>query len=189
MEYCAAGSICDIMAICDFALTEEQIAVVCREALKGLQYLHSQSKIHRDIKVRTRLRTVRIRTIQSRHWRGICCLNLALLLIAPVSARSVQQAGNILLTAAGECKLADFGVSAELTHSMPKRTTTIGTPYWMAPEVLQGAEYNGRADVWSLGITAIEMAVGEPPLSNIHPMRVCFFCHGVVLTRAVYQLN
>lgn len=133
MEYCGAGSLCDLMAICEKTLTEEEIAVVMREALKGLEYLHQSKKIHRDIK-----------------------------------------SGNILLNHFGDCKLADFGVSAELTTTMAKRKTVIGTPYWMAPEVLQSTEYNGKADIWSLGITAIELAVGEPPHANVHPMRAIF---------------
>ena len=65
-------------------------------------------------------------------------------------------------------------MSAELTNTMSKRKTVIGTPYWMAPEVLQSTEYDGKADIWSLAITAIEMAVGEPPLANVHPMRAIF---------------
>jgi hypothetical protein len=84
------------------------------------------------------------------------------------------KSGNILLNHEGDCKLADFGVSAELTTTMAKRKTVIGTPYWMAPEVLQSTEYNGKADIWSLAITAIELAVGEPPHSNVHPMRAIF---------------
>jgi len=107
--------------------------VVCTMALKGLKYLHSMKKIHRDIK-----------------------------------------SGNILLNHEGDCKLADFGVSAELNTTLAKRKTVIGTPYWMAPEVLQSSEYDGKADIWSLAITAIEMAVGEPPHSNVHPMRAIF---------------
>jgi len=84
------------------------------------------------------------------------------------------KSGNILLNHEGDCKLADFGVSAELTTTLAKRKTVIGTPYWMAPEVLQSSEYDGKADIWSLAITAIEMAVGEPPHSNVHPMRAIF---------------
>eukprot|EP00475_Leptophrys_vorax_P010440 TRINITY_DN1700_c0_g1_i4.p1 TRINITY_DN1700_c0_g1~~TRINITY_DN1700_c0_g1_i4.p1 ORF type:complete len:480 (+),score=157.76 TRINITY_DN1700_c0_g1_i4:128-1567(+) len=84
------------------------------------------------------------------------------------------KSGNILLTTDGVAKLADFGVSAQLTDTINKRRTVIGTPYWMAPEVLSENAYDTRADIWSLGITAIEMAVGEPPLSKVHPMRAIF---------------
>lgn len=133
MEYCGAGSLQDLMAICEKTLSEEQIAIVMKMSLLGLDYLHGKKKIHRDIK-----------------------------------------SGNILLNNDGDCKLADFGVSAELTNTMAKRKTVIGTPYWMAPEVLQSLAYDGKADIWSLAITAIEMAVGEPPHASIHPMRAIF---------------
>ena len=71
------------------------------------------------------------------------------------------KAANILLTAAGGVKLADFGVSARMEGTLAH--TVIGTPHWMSPEVITGAGYDGRADVWSLGITVVEMATGEPP--------------------------
>jgi len=78
---------------------------------------------------------------------------------------------NILLNHHGAAKLADFGVSAQLAQTISRRNTVIGSPYWMAPEVLQQNNYDQKADIWSMGITVIEMAEGRPPLSDLHPLR------------------
>lgn len=86
---------------------------------------------------------------------------------------------NILLTEQGNVKLVDFGVSSHLAATMARRNTSVGTPFWMSPEVIACEQqldqsYDSRCDVWSLGITAIELAEGDPPLSDLHPMRALF---------------
>ncbi|KAM8853106.1 mitogen-activated protein kinase kinase kinase kinase 5 [Synchiropus picturatus] len=143
MEFCGGGSLQDIYTVTG-PLTEPQIAYVCREMLQGVDYLHAQKKMHRDIK-----------------------------------------GANILLNDHGEVKLADFGISAQITATLARRMSFIGTPYWMAPEVaaveIKGG-YNELCDIWSVGITAIELAELQPPLFDVHPLRVLF-----LMSKSSYQ--
>eukprot|EP00041_Stephanoeca_diplocostata_P019690 m.428128 g.428128 ORF g.428128 m.428128 type:complete len:472 (+) comp21372_c0_seq2:294-1709(+) len=133
MEFCGVGSVADVMRLLKKPMTEPQIACIFSGTVMGLQYLHSNKTIHRDVK-----------------------------------------AGNVLLTSEGLAKLADFGVAGQLSTDSSKRNTVIGTPFWMAPEVIEETGYGVNADIWSLGITAIEMADGKPPYADVHPMRAMF---------------
>jgi len=81
---------------------------------------------------------------------------------------------NILINTQGEIKLADFGYAAQLTQDKQKRNTVVGTPYWMAPELIRGNEYGTRVDIWSLGIMLMEMLEGNPPYMQFPPLRALF---------------
>ncbi|EXB55541.1 Serine/threonine-protein kinase fray2 [Morus notabilis] len=138
MPFMSAGSLQSIISSSfPDGLSEPCIAVVLRETLNALSYLHDQGYLHRDIK-----------------------------------------AGNILIDSNGSVKLADFGVSASIHESNSSRgwcspsssvfTDVVGTPYWMAPEVIHSHNgYGTKADIWSFGITALELAHGRPPLSHL----------------------
>jgi serine/threonine protein kinase len=123
------------------------------------------------------LHVLRGRHVLSEAEIAAVCANVALGLAHLHSQGLIHRdikAGNLLLNGDGVTKLADFGVSAQLTATVGKRRTVIGTPFWMAPEVIQEAQYDCKADLWSLGITALELAEGEPPLAHMHPMRAIF---------------
>eukprot|EP00871_Galdieria_phlegrea_P000164 jgi/Galph1/1148/GphlegSOOS_G5859.1 len=123
MEYLEGGSLRDLIDSKGPNIPERSIALFLKDILQGLKYLHSEKRIHRDIK-----------------------------------------AANVLLSKGGRAKLVDFGVSQQLSRTIQKRNTFVGTPYWMAPE----------ADIWSLGITALELAQGKPPWYHLHPMKALF---------------
>uniref|UniRef100_A0A8C8RW23 Myosin IIIA n=1 Tax=Pelusios castaneus TaxID=367368 RepID=A0A8C8RW23_9SAUR len=141
LELCNGGSVTDLVKGLlkrGERMDELVIAYILHEALMGLQHLHENKTIHRDVK-----------------------------------------GNNILLTTEGGVKLVDFGVSAQLTSTRLRRNTSVGTPFWMAPEVIAceqqlDSSYDARCDAWSLGITAIELGDGDPPLADLHPMRALF---------------
>jgi len=92
---------------------------------------------------------------------------------------------NLLLGDDGSVKLADFGYAAQLTQEKSKRNTIVGTPYWMAPELIRGQNYDQKVDLWSLGIMCMEMAEGEPPYMEFPPLRALF----LITTKGIPDLK
>ena len=79
------------------------------------------------------------------------------------------KADNILVNSQGEAKMADFGVSTQLVSTFASKESVIGSPFWMSPEILQRNSHNNKTDIWSIGITTIELAEMAPPFSNLYP--------------------
>ncbi|EKX42348.1 hypothetical protein GUITHDRAFT_88129 [Guillardia theta CCMP2712] len=131
MEAVEGGALCDL--ITNFCLEEDIVAYLCREVALALSFLHTRSRIHRDIK-----------------------------------------SDNILIGLDGSVKLADFGYCVQLTEEAGRRNSLVGTPYWMAPELIRTQYYNEKVDIWSLGIMAIEAVDREPPWFDEPIMRALF---------------
>ncbi len=127
LEYCASGSVIDLMLSMNRTFSEIEVATIMEMVLKGLVDIHKKNLIHRDIK-----------------------------------------GANILLCEDGTAKIADFGVGVHLINEK-SRNSKKGSPYWMSPQVALNNDYDEKTDIWSFGITCIEMINGEPPYCELKP--------------------
>lgn len=144
MEYCDGGSIKDIMRFLSKPLNELQIAVICQQVLRGLNYMHKNEMIHCGIRAK-----------------------------------------NLIVNSKGRVKLAGMGVWMKLSNTATLKAATTEYSYWMSPELISKNKYTRRTDIWSLGITAIEMAEGEPPYHNINPIST----RSIIKTKPAFGLT
>ncbi|KAF9364909.1 hypothetical protein BGX34_012081 [Mortierella sp. NVP85] len=174
MPYLSAGSCLDIMKTAHpDGLDEVSIATILKQALQGLDYLHKNGHIHRQVNHSART----CGHVDKEHAASLELKNVFACMIARIA--TVQtidvKAGNLLMDDDGSVLLADFGVSSSLMESGDRRNmrkTFVGTPCWMAPEVMEQAGYDYKADIWSFGITAIELATGHAPFAKYPPIKV-----------------
>lgn len=132
MEFCGAGSASDLMNSMEKTYSEKELSYLLAGMLKGLAYLHKNHNIHRDIKSGNVLLS----------HDGAIKLG---------KSEALRLADTIIQLEFSFGCTADFGVSAQMSNTMSRRKTVIGTPFWMAPEVIQESSYDGKADVWSVG--------------------------------------
>ncbi|XP_064263175.1 serine/threonine-protein kinase PAK 4 isoform X1 [Passer domesticus] len=155
MEFLEGGALTDIVT--HTRMSEEQIAAVCRSVLRALAVLHAQGVIHRDIKSDSILLTHDGRVGAPRNPPQTPPDPLG---SRPEWPRPPRQV-----------KLSDFGFCAQVNKDVPRRKSLVGTPYWMAPELISRLPYGPEVDIWSLGVMVIEMVDGEPPYFNEPPLK------------------
>lgn len=149
MEFMEGGALTDVIDN-NASITEDQIATICYEVCSPKP---STDKSHTNAKQ--------------------TCKGLMHLHSQNIIHRDIKS-DNVLLSSRGNVKITDFGFCAKLTEQRSKRATMVGTPYWMAPEVVKQKEYGSKVDIWSLGIMAIEMIESEPPYLNEEPLKALY---------------
>ncbi|KAL0206646.1 hypothetical protein P9112_001953 [Eukaryota sp. TZLM1-RC] len=132
MEYLDAGALSNVLSVTG-SLIEESIAAICYDVLSALSFLHSQHRLHRDLK-----------------------------------------SDNVMMSSNGTAKLGDFGFCIQLTAEESSRSSTVGTYYWMSPEVITSKNYDTATDIWSLGVLCFECITSKPPYFDLPPLRAIF---------------